>query len=268
MLKTKSRQFNISSSIGRLNGDYCSSIQIQLPDLAFHHDNIQNAYLSVIHAEVPNSFYILNYTNNQFVLDGVTYTLTRGNYNVNTFMTMLLAAIPANFGITYSSITTKFTMTKSTGSFTINAASTASTINSVMGLGSANITSSIVGSIQTIIMPNVCNFIPLQRINFRATLLNFGCYNSVDGSSDIFLPLQNNAGQNSIINYVNQAHTQFLVQSRNITSFVINVTDDKGRYINFNGVDWLMTLQIDTEYLEQPRLSSFGSIVQNPNINL
>lgn len=261
MLKTKSRQFNISSAIGRLNADFCSSIQVQLPDLAFHHDNIQNAYLSVVHAEVPNSFYILNYTNNQFVLDGVTYILTRGNYNVNTFITMLLAAIPANFGITYSNITTRFTMTKSTGSFTINAESTASTVNSVMGLGTSNLTSSLVGSTQTVVMPNVVNFIPLQRINFRATLFNFGCFNTTDGSSDIFLPLQNNAGQNSIINYVNQAQTKFLIQSRNITTFVINVTDDKGRYINFNGIDWLMTIQIDTEYLETPRLASFGSIV-------
>ena len=261
MIKSKSRQFNISSAINRINGAFCSSIQVQLPDLAFHHDNIQNAYLSVVHAEVPNSFYIVNYTNNQFVLDGITYTLTRGNYNVNTFMTMLLSIIPANFSITYSNIITKFTMTKSTGSFTINAASTASTINNVMGLGSSNLTSSLVGGIQTIILPNVCNFIPLQRINFRSTLFNFGCYNSVDNSSDIFLPLQNNAGQNSIINYVNQSQTKFLIQTRNITSFVINVTDDLGKFINFNGVDWLMTLQIDIEYLETPRLGNFGSIV-------
>lgn len=265
MLKVKSRQFNISSAIGRINGDFCSSIQVQLPDLAFHHDNIQNAYLSVVHAEVPNSFYILNYTNNQFVLDGVTYTLTRGNYNVNTFITMLLAAIPANFGITYSSITTKFTMTKSTGSFTINASSKASTINSVMGLGTSDLTSSLVVITQTVVMPNVVNFIPLQRINFRATLFNFGCFNTTDGSSDIFLPLQNNAGQNSIINYVNQSQAKFLIQSRNITNFVINVTDDLGQYLNFNGVNWLMTLQIDIEYLETARLASFGSILaQNP----
>ncbi len=93
MIKSRSRQFNISSAINRLNNSFCSSIRVQLPDLAFHHDNIQNAYLSVVHAEVPNSFYILNYTNNQFVLDGVTYTLTRGNYNVNSFITQILSQL-------------------------------------------------------------------------------------------------------------------------------------------------------------------------------
>ena len=261
MIKTRSRQFNISSAINRLNNSFCSSIRVQLPDLAFHHDNIQNAYLSVVHAEIPNSFYILNYTNNQFVLDGVTYTLTRGNYNVNTFITMLISLIPANFAVTYSSITTKFTMTKSTGSFTVNADSTASTVNNIMGLGTSSMTSSLVLGVQTVSFPHCVNFIPLQRINFRSTSFNFGCFNTVDGSSDIFLPLQNNAGQNSIINYVNQTAQKFLIQDRNITSFVINVTDDQGRFVNFNGVDWLMTIQIDVEYLETARISSFSSIV-------
>lgn len=66
MIKTKSRLFNISSSVSCLNGDFKSQISVSLPNLTFHLDNIQNAYLSVVHCEVPNSFYIVNYTNNQF----------------------------------------------------------------------------------------------------------------------------------------------------------------------------------------------------------
>lgn len=246
MIKTISRLYNISSASGRLNSTFCSQINISLPDLTFHQDHIQNAYLSVVHAEVPNSFYIVNYTNNQFVLNGTTYTLTRGNYNVNTFITMLLTIIPIGYALTYNSATTKITMTNAS-SFTINASSTASTVNSIMGLGTDNLTGT------SITFPNVVNFIPLQRINFRSNYFNFGCYSTADGSSDIFLPLQNNAGQNSIINYVNQTQNKFLIQDRNITSFMITVTNDQNQYINFNGVDWFMTIQIDVEYLEAER---------------
>lgn len=249
MIKTKSRLFNISSATGRMNGDFCSQIQVSLPDLTFHLDHIQNAYFSVVHAEVPNSFYIVNYTNNQFVLDAVTYTLTRGNYNVNTFITMLLTIIPVGYGVSYNSATTKFTMTHTTTDFTINASSSASTVNSIMGLGKTDLTSAAL----TLTFPNVVNFIPLQRINFRSNYFNFGCYSTSDGSSDVFLPLQNNAGQNSIINYVNQTQNKFLIQDRNITSFVITVTNDLNQPINFNGVDWLMTIQIDVDYFEAER---------------
>jgi len=260
MIKTISRLYNISSATVRLNGDFCSQIEVSLPDLTFHQDHIQNAYLSVVHAEVPNSFYIVNYTNNQFVLNGTTYTLTRGNYNVNTFITMLLTIIPVGYTITYNSATTKLTMANAS-SFTINASSTASTVNSIMGLGTSDLTGT------SITMPNVVNFIPLQRINFRSNYFKFGCYSTADKSNDIFLPLQNNAGQNSIINYVNQTQNKFLIQDRNITSFIINVSDDYGNLINFNGVNWYMTIQIDIDYLETPRNSNFGNILsQRPPI--
>jgi len=254
MIKTISRLYNISSATGRLNDNFCSQINISLPDLTFHQDHIQNAYLSVVHAEVPNSFYILNYTNNQFVLNSTTYTLTKGNYNVNTFITMLLTIIPVGYALTYNSATTKLTMTNAS-SFTINASSTASTVNSIMGLGTSDVTGT------SITFTNVVNFIPLQRINFRSNYFKFGCYSTSDNSNDIFLPLQNNAGQNSIINYVNQTQNKFLIQDRNITSFIINVSDDYGNLINFNGVNWYMTIQIDIDYLETPRTSNFGNIL-------
>lgn len=257
MIKTKTRLFNLSSAIGCINGDFQSRVQIDLPDLTFHMDHIQNAYLSVVHAEVPNSFYIVNYTNNQFILNATTYTLTRGNYNVNTFITMITALLPVGYSFTYSSITTKLTMTHITTPFTVNASSSSSTVNSIMGLGVINLTG------LSIAFPNVVNFIPLQRINFRSSYFNFGCFNTTDGSSDIFLPLQNNAGQNSIINYNNQTQNKFLIQDRNITSFTITVTDDRGQLVNFNGVAWLMTIQIDIDYLEVVKTQelTFSNIV-------
>jgi hypothetical protein len=173
---------------------------------------------------------------------------------------MLLTIIPAGYGVTYNSATTKFTMTNTTIDFTINASSTASTVNGIMGLGATNLTSTS----RTLTLPNVVNFIPLQRINFRSNFFNFGCYNTVDGSTDIFLPLQNNAGQNSVINYVNQTQHKFLIQDRSITTFVISVTNDQNQVINFNGVPWLMTLQIDIDYLELPKGGNFSQIVQRP----
>lgn len=261
MIRTKSRLFNISSATGCMNGAFQSQVQVSLPDLTFHMDHVQNAYFSVVHAEVPNSFYIVNYTCNQFVLNGVTYTITKGNYNVNTFITQLLTLLPAGYAITYSSITTKFTITHTTTDFTINASDPNCTVNSIMGLGTTDLTS--VGL--TLTLPNVVNFIPLQRLNFRSNFFNFGCYSTADGASDIFLPLQNNAGQNSIINYVNQTQNKFLIQDRSITTFVISVTDDQNRFINFNGVAWYMTIQIDIDFLDLPKtspssFSNFGGL--------
>lgn len=257
MIKTKSRIFNISSA-NAINGSFKSKVNVTLPDLTFHLDNIQNTYISINHCEVPNSFYVINYTNDVIVINSIVYTLPRGNYNVNTFIAQLLLLIPAGFGITYSSITTKFTFTNTTTDFTINGGSSQSTINRVIGLGTTDITSTAL----TLTLPFVVNFLPLQRINFRSNFLKFNNYNSTDNSSDVFLSLQNNAPQNSVIYYVNQTNSKTLIEDRNITNFVITVTDDDNNLINFNNIDWYLTFQIDMEYLEAPKLTTLSSIIQ------
>lgn len=258
MIKTKSRTFNISSA-NAINGSFKSVVNVSLPDLTFHMDSIQNAYLSVNHAEVANSFYVVNYTNDIIVINSIAYTLPRGNYNVNTFIAQLLLLIPVGFDITYSAITTKFTFTNTTADFTINGSSSLSTINKVVGLGTDDITSTAL----TLTLPYVVNFLPLPRLNFRSNFLKLNNYSSTDNSSDIFLSLQNNAPQNSVIYYTNQTNTKNLIEEKNITSFVITVTDDFNRLINFNNVDWYMTIQIDMEYLDTPKLTNISSIIQN-----
>ena len=69
-IKTKTRIFNISSR-NSLNGSYKSQASVSLPDLNFSNSNIQNVYLSVLHCEVPNRFYIVNYTNNSIVINNI-----------------------------------------------------------------------------------------------------------------------------------------------------------------------------------------------------
>lgn len=262
MLKTKTRLFNISS-LNAVNGSFKSQINVQLPDLSFHNEQVQNVYLSVAHCEVPNSFYIINYASNQIVVDGITYTIPVGNYNVNSFITVAQSVLPSGFTITYDSITNKFTF-KYNSSFTIDGSSINSTINKIIGLDSSLLTSSFNGTNYIITLPHVVNFLPLQRINFRSNVFNFNNYNSTDGSCDVFLPLQNSAGQLSMINYVNQSNDEFLLQDKSLTAFQINVTDDYNNYINFNGVNWTMTLKIKIEYLDNSKTNTnFSEIIKN-----
>ena len=53
-----------------------------------------------------------------------------------------------------------------------------------------------------------------------------------------------------MIQYINQTAIKFRVDDKNITTFIISITDDEGNYINFNNQDTYLTLQIDVEYIE------------------
>lgn len=263
MIKTKSQIYNISSKDAE-NGSFKSQVRVQLPDLNFTNPVIRSVYLSVLHCEVPNSFYIVNYTNNSIVINNVLYELTKGNYNANTFITMILGIIPAGFNITYSSITNKFTWTHTTTNFTINSSNPLCKINNVIGLGNDDLTSISL----SLTMPYVVNFLPLSRINFRSNFFNFKNYNQADSSSDCFLSLQNNAPQQAMIFYTNSSSTKYLIEDRSITSFLITVTNDINQLINFNNIDWYLTFQIDIEFIEAQQNYNFNNIISSNNLNL
>ena len=261
MLKTKTQILNVSS-VNAINGDYKSQINVNLPDQNYADPNIKAVYISVLHAEVPNSFYIVNYTNNQLVINGITYVLQRGNYSATSFITYLLTILPAGFAITYSTTTNKYTITFSSN-FTINADSSNSTINSVMGLGSSSLTSIA----NTLTLPNCVNFLPLSRLIFRAPL-NLRNFNQADKSGDIILSLQNNAAQMGIINFSNTMNSRFLISDRSITGFILSLTNEIGQLINMNGVDWFLTFQIDIDYLDNSIDTTFRNLIQQYSNNI
>lgn len=263
MIKTKTRIFNISSS-NAVNGSFKSQVNIQLPDLAFHDFNVQNVYLSVSHCEIPNSFYIVNYTNNQIVINNITYIIPVGNYNVNSFTTALQSVLPTGYILTYSSITNKFTLSYTTN-FTINASSNSSTINKIVGLDKIDLSSTL----NSATFPHLINFLPMQRINFKSNFFKMNNYNSSDGSSDVFLCLQNNSGQLSMINYVNQTSDQYLIQDKNISNFQINVCDDHNNLLNFNNIDWTLSFKIIIEYIDDTdQRQNFFDIVKYQSMTI
>ena len=244
MIKTKTRIFNISSKNTSLNDSFKSKLGISLPDLSFH-EKIENIYFSVQHAEIPNSFYVINYTNNIIVINSVSYIIPVGNYNASNLITVLNLLIPT-YTITYNNITNRYTFTNSTG-FTINSSSSC---RSIIGLGNTNETAILNLGVYTLTPPYSVNFVPLPRISFKSNFFNFNNFNGVDFSNDLFLSIQNNTNPNSMIHYVNQTGIKFRVQDKNITTFVISITDDDGNFINFNNQDTRISLQIDVEYID------------------
>jgi len=257
MIKTKTKIFNISSNNSN-NGSYKSIVSVNLPNLNFNNDEITQVLLSVEHCEVPNSFYIINYTNNKLVINSITYNITVGNYNINTFITYLTAVLPSTIILTYSSISNKITITSST-TITINASQ--STINKIIGLSPTDLSGS-----SSYVLPYVVNFLPIPRVNFKSNFFKFNNYSSTDNSSDLFLSLQNNTGQLNMINYINQTQTEFLIQDLTVSEFIINVTDDYNNLINFNGIDWTMTLLFKIDFVENIISNNFNSIIKT-NIN-
>lgn len=246
----KSTTYNISSKNAKalFNGSALSSGLWELPNLNFTDPNLRTVYFSIQHAEIPNTFYIINSSNDTLVIDdGTQHVIVcpHGNYNVTTFITAITPLMPVGYTWTYNQVIAKLTLTKSSGAFTLIAAQ--STIRDIIGLGNSNLVS--VASAAT--MPNNVNFLPTARLNIRSSAINFNNY-GIDGAADILATIQNTGGQTSRILYQNYNNQRFLVEQPNLAQMDLRITIDNGALCEFNGVDWYISIQIDREYWGSP----------------
>ena len=265
---TESRIFNINSQSGtKNNGSKNTNIDYFLPNFVNNQDDdeILCAYLSIKNAEIPASFYLINEYNNALSINNISYTLTKGNYNINNFITSLTALLGISYSITYNKITLKITISSST-SFTINYSKT--TMSKFLGISSTSDTISVLNnSLYTITSPYVVNFLPIQKIHLR-TNVTFDNFNNYDKSNDILLSIQNNANiLGGVILYNNDTNRKYLVNEKDVSTFTLRITDEFNREIDLNNCDFFITFQIDYIYRTIPVKNNLGRFIKNNNLN-
>lgn len=258
----QSRIYNINSSNYKFmnNKTQLSNGIWNFPNLNFVDDDILEVYISILHAEFPNTDYVINEYNNvlkinDFSLGLITITLTEGNYNINTFLTMFNNVSPLGYSCTYSSLTNKLTLT-SLNSFTVLVSQSNS--NYVLGLGNYDFNS--VGL--SVIFPFCINLLPTSVFSVKSSIFNIGNY-GVDGSSDIFLTIQNNGSNGSRCIYSNFSGIRYKMNNPNLNVFDLRIVDEHGNFVNFRGVDWSITFQIDINYRDKDPLMKFNNVINS-----
>ena len=246
-----------------LNGDYKSKILFSIPDAIVVDDSIDYIHFSVPYVVVPNSFYVINETNNLlYVLkSSVTtlYTFPQGNYTSQTFMTQFTTLLPAAFNITLGQNSNQFTITHTTTTFSFTSAST---IDQVMGFSG---TTAAVGL--TLTCPRVCNFLPLPRIIMRCPDLAHSFISATTDGNDVILSIPNTSRINGQIIYNNSSNMKTLFKLEKLTSFVISLTNDDGVPINFNGISSFFVLQFDIYRRSLAKPLPFKTLVSMINQN-
>ena len=260
------KQFHLSTrgdSGDVLNGDYKSQVRFSIPDAIVIDDSIDYIHFSVPYVVVPNSFYVINETNNNlYVLQSsvtTLYTFPQGNYTSQTFMTQFDALLPAAFNITLGQNSNQFTITHTTTTFSFTSAST---IDQVMGFSG---TTAAVGL--TLTCPRVCNFLPLPRIIMRCPDLAHSFISATTDGNDVILSIPNTSRINGQIIYNNSSNMKTLFKLEKLTSFVISLTNDDGVPINFNGISSFFVLQFDIYRRSLAKPLPFKTLVSMINQN-
>lgn len=268
MIETKLINLNSNNAV-KNNNSYLSNVYFPFPSLINDNNNIRKIQISVLNAQFPYSFYIINVYNNtlRMSVNGgsqFTLTLTRGNYNSNTLITEILAQLAlagvTAISIVLSTITGRLTFTTTGTSIEIFA--TGSTILRVLGF---DILTNYTSVAKVLTAPYPLNLLNTLKIRICSLAL---CSNSLDssvgGNLNLLASFAVNAESYGLNIYENPTSIKTELQIRDLNGFDLQILDDDSNLINFNNVYWTITLLLDIEYEDTIIPQSINSNYQLP----
>jgi hypothetical protein len=206
-------------------------------------ENMLKSFVTVINAQIPCPFYVI-------YISGPTITTTTiyisyGNYNANTLITELVNQLISG-GLTMTIAINKINgiLTFSSNGFLNYYFTSASTILEILGT-----TTSIIATSTNYICPYPLNLLGVKKLIIKSIKLSVHSVSTFDyASSNILLTIPSDVSPFSMISYNSQSDAnKNLLNIRSINEIDINIYDENNNYIDFNNLDWTMTLIISSE---------------------
>jgi len=259
--ETKILYLSTKSSSGELlNGDMKSDVLYDLKNYLMYEDDktVEYITISVPSCVLVNSNYIINQYNNTLTINSTTYTFPVGNYIAKTFVD-IFSSIVSGYTLAINTITSRFTITKTAGgSFTILGSSP---ISYVMGF------SETITATGSYTFSRVCNFLP--NATYQLCVANGAMYNglvlAVDGRvsySNILCSIPNDSRLNAQIVYQNQ-NNEFRLNSLSCDFLNIQIRDNNGNLVDFNGIATFFSLQINIYRRQLKIVGQFSDVLNN-----
>ena len=239
---TYSRQLFLNSRNADIvmNGSNKSSVVFFFKDILKIDKTTIEQRLDLVNIQVPVSWYLINETNNTFYIDNLPFYFPEGNYNANTFMITWVSFMGATWAVTFDNILNKLTFYNS---INFKISDGVNSIFDIIGFEKGK----TYGSAFNITAPFCCNFGGLQKININSSTFNLKNADSKTKSvSSTLASIPVSSIQGGYIFYQNITNFKAVFKNHELSSINIDILDDYGNFINFNGLDWSMTLQLDT----------------------
>ena len=256
MVYIDNRIITLNSQDGeKQNGTYLSNITFNFSGLLKDDPNLLRTYVTVLNAQIPVSFYIIDETDNElnYIEASVSKSIIIpiGNYNGNQMVTTLNAGFTTNGSPITASLNSQNGLLNFiiTGGITCTFLST-STIKSILGF-SSNITSS-----SLITMPYQLNLLGKKKLFINSNHLRNNAFSSKSFSCvQTIATIPVDQPPYYMINYASVSDLEKnILFNRSIDALDIQIVDEDNKYINFRNIDWSITLCLSVEKDDQVKL--------------
>lgn len=237
----------------KLNGSFMSNVKYNLGAIIRNDKDIIHRQVQLLNAQIPYSFYVINYTNNLFRFSittspAITITVPVGNYTANSLISTLKSLVDTingdtTFTATIDSINGKMTFTyqydwKFYNNFTYS-------IGNVLGFKPDTVYSNVYPFDPAPIFADYpLNLLGIKTLQVRSSNLIMNNISSVEGGATTLLQsIPVSAVPFGMIDFVDKGQNLITIHNDFLDDLDIEIIDgESGEYINFNNQDWCITL--------------------------
>jgi hypothetical protein len=245
----------LNSAYGsKQNGSMSSFILFNFQGLLKEEPNILRSYISVVNAQFPVSFYTINATNNTLTYiynvptstTKYTISIASGNYNASSLITALTTAFTTN------SIPMTISINKLTGKLTFTALLNYSfyqSSNSMMPVLGFSNTSTFTSASYILTAPYPLNLLGIKVISIKSAILAISAYTSETlGFSNTLATIPINVPSFDLVSHIsNNDLDKHILRVKHIDAIDISLMDENENLIDFNNIDWTLTLCLSIE---------------------
>lgn len=230
------------------NNSFLSDLLFPYKNILVDSDLIMASDVQIISAEITRSFYIINYSNQNFKISidnnlSIIYQIPVGNYTGTTLINQILLLLnDTNFIISLNRNNGYLTF-QHNKTFTIYP--TNYSINEILGFD-PNLTYISIGpnNPYTLTPPYPLNLIGIETLYIYSNELQSENYSNDSNGSNLLMTIPVNQPAFCLINYFNYSNTKSILKNRSVNDIDIQIKDKYNNFINFNNINFNITIAI------------------------
>lgn len=246
-----------SAYSSKQNGTYNSNVLFDFKGILADEDDIVSSNICVMNAQIPVSFYTINDNNNVIGTNKGNVVIPVGNYNFNSLALVIVSAFQTQIAVGIT-----FTISKFTGlvefTFVSGVANSYFNFNNSYKIFGflPNVDYPYVGNSRPSLFP--LNLLGIKKLNIQSQKLQINSFTSTTSNLGLTLgtvPVDQPAF--SMISYSSQTDlNKSALQTSYIDQIDISIVDEDNNLINFNGIDWSITLVLENRRLLPERFTT------------
>lgn len=218
---------------------YNTNIIVSIPPIIIPQNDPHTPIIGVESLVIPFSYKMVNSSNNKLIINGITYIITEGNYNITTLLAVL-NDFHVHYNFSYQSDTNRIAISGGGQDYpyTIDEGTTCERV-----LG-CKIRASPYQSGEY--FPSIVNLATNTSVLVQIANLTTKNYDNITGANNIISKIPVSVQPNQVLNYFNNQPFYSTITDKVIQMLhIVLLTDDHKPLILDGNPDWSITIRID-----------------------